>query len=93
MHFYFNAAEKVNGLDDGSIQFKDSGRNRSSFTTVSIDLTGKIDYEVLLDDDANEVPFMTANGIVLPDAIFFLGQRGSKKQLLKVLLNCTCQKR
>lgn len=86
MHFYFNAAGKVNGLDDGSIQFKDSGRNRSSFTSVSIDRTGKMDYEVLLDDDVNEVPFMTANGIVLPDAIFFLGQRGNKKQLLKVNL-------
>ena len=86
MHYYFNAAEKVDKTDDGSIQFKDSGRNRSSFTTVSIDSSGKMDYEVLLDDDANEVPFMTANGIVSPDAVFFLGQRGNTKQLLKVNL-------
>jgi hypothetical protein len=86
MHFYFNAAEKVNGLDDGSIQFKDSGRNRLSFTSVTVDSNGAMNYEVLLDDDTNEVPFMTANGVVLPDAVFFLGRKGNKKQLLKINL-------
>ena len=86
LNFYINAADNVRNLDDGTIEFKETGRNRSAFTQVSVDGNGKINYKKLLDKNDNEVPFMSAKGIVLPDAVFFLGRRGSNKQLLKVNL-------
>lgn len=84
--YFINTSENVKKLKSGSVVFRGTGKNRSDFTVVTVDNKGTMNYRKLLDDDVNEVPFMTANGVVLSDKIFFLGRRGSKKQLLKVQL-------
>lgn len=82
--FFINTAEKVKTNGSGSIEFGDTGQNRSDFTVVSIGKDGNITYKKLLDDNVNQVPFMTANGFILQNKAFFLGRKGGKKQLLKV---------
>ena len=43
-------------------------------------------FQEILDDKDNEVPFMVSNGAISKNSIFFIGRKGKKKQLLKVML-------
>ena len=54
---------------------------------ITIDSEGTYDYKSLIDDKDAEVPFRVGNGIYdFSNEIIFLGQRGRKKQLLKLTL-------
>ena len=87
VHYFINTADEVKNLDDGTIQFRQKGKNRSDLTMVTISENGTMGYKTLLSTNDSDVPFMTANGIILPKAIFFMGRKGSKKQLLRVDLS------
>jgi hypothetical protein len=55
---------------------------------IRINESGDFDYQEVLDDKDNDVPFMVAFGATtLKDhSVFFLGQKGKKKQILKLTL-------
>ena len=54
---------------------------------IKINLNGDIDYQEILSNEENPVPFMVSKGIVIDNAIYFLGRKGKEKQMLKVILN------
>ena len=80
--FFINAKEKIKEISNNRIQFKGIG----NLNLIRINPNGDFEYQKILDDDENEVPFMVSNGIKSGNSVFFLGRKGSTKQLLKVTL-------
>ena len=80
--FFINAKEKIREISNNRIQFKGIG----NVNLIRINQNGDFNYQKILDDDENEVPFMVSNGIKSGNSVFFLGRKGSNKQLLKVTL-------
>lgn len=85
-YLFLNAAEKIEDLGNGRFEFKDVSKNKSNLNLIQIQNNGDLEYQKILDDEENEVPFMVSKGIQLDNSVFFLGRKGSKKQLLKVTL-------
>jgi len=85
-YFFINTADKVTKLRNQRIQFDQKSPKRSNLYVIHINNEGEFNYKELLDDDDNEVPFMVANGAVSKqgDAVYFIGRKGKKKQLLKL---------
>ena len=82
MFFFINAKEKIKEISNNRIEFKGIG----NLNVIRINQKGDFEYQKILDDDENEVPFMVSNGIKSGNSVFFLGRKGSTKQLLKVSL-------
>ena len=80
--FFINAKEKIKELSNNRIEFKGDG----NLYLIRINEKGEFDYQNILDEEENELPFMVSNGIKSGNSVFFLGRKGSKKQLLKVSL-------
>jgi hypothetical protein len=85
-YFFINSGEKIKELDNQRIEFTDIRKNKSNLNLIRVNEKGDFDYEKILDDEENEVPFMVANGISVGNSVFFLGKKGNTKQLLKVTL-------
>ena len=85
-YFFINTKDDVKKLKDGRIEFGQIRKNKSNLNVIQVDANGNFEYEKILDDDENAVPFMVAKGITLDNTVYFLGRRGKTKQLLKVTL-------
>ncbi|WP_262149343.1 hypothetical protein [Chryseobacterium foetidum] len=85
-YFFINTGEKVKKLSNDRIQFGQTGVKRSNLNVIKISENGDFDYQEILDDKENEVPFMVSNGALSGNSTFFIGRKGTKKQLLKVSL-------
>lgn len=85
-YFFINTGEKVKKLSNDRIQFGQTGVKRSNLNVIKISENGDFDYQEILDDKENEVPFMVSNGALSGNSTFFIGRKGAKKQLLKVSL-------
>ncbi|MDF2932937.1 MAG: hypothetical protein K0R36_2268 [Chryseobacterium sp.] len=85
-YFFINTGEKVRKLSNDRIQFGQTSTKRSNLNMIRVNQNGDFDYQEILDDKDNEVPFMVSNGVLSGDSIFFIGRRGTKKQILKVSL-------
>ena len=85
-YLFLNAAEKIKDLGNGRFEFKDVSKNKSNLNLIRIQNNGDFEYQKILDNEENELPFMVSNGIKSGDSVFFLGRKGTKKQLLKVSL-------
>ncbi|MFN3752852.1 hypothetical protein [Flavobacterium sp.] len=85
-YFFINAGEKVKKLRNDRIQFGQTSNKRSNLNVIRVNQNGDFDFQEILDDKDNEVPFMVSDGILSGDSVYFLGQKGKKKQLLKVTL-------
>lgn len=87
-YFFINTGEKVKKLSNDRIQFGQTSTKRSNLNVIRIKENGDFDYQEILDDKDNEVPFMVANGAIFTkeSSVFFLGRKGKKKQLLKITL-------
>lgn len=83
-YFFINASEKIKNLENNRIEFRDTRKNKYNLNLIRINPNGDFDYQEILDDEENEVPFMVSNGIKFGNSVFFLGKKGTKKQLLKV---------
>jgi len=83
VYFFINASDKIKNLDDNRIEFRDTRKNKYNLNLIRINQKGDFEYQQILDDEENEVPFMVSNGIKSGNSVFFLGRKGSKKQLLK----------
>ncbi|MGQ7946009.1 hypothetical protein [Flavobacterium sp. WC2509] len=84
--FFINSGEKIKELKNQRIEFTDIPKNKSNLNLIRVNEKGDFEYEKILDDEENEVPFMVAKGIPLGNSVYFLGKKGSTKQLLKVTL-------
>lgn len=85
-YFFINTGEKVKKLSNDRIQFGQTSAKKSNLNIIRINEKGDFDYQEILDDKDNEVPFMVSNGVLSGDSVFFIGRKGKKKQLLKVTL-------
>lgn len=85
-YFFINTGEKVKKLSNDRIQFGQTSTKRSNMNIIRINQNGDIDYQEILDDKDNEVPFMVSNGAITNNSVFFIGRKGKKKQILKVSL-------
>jgi len=85
-YFFINTGEKVKKLSNDRIQFGQTSTKHSNLNVIKVNQNGEFDYSELLDDKDNDVPFMVASGAISGDSVFFLGQKGKKKQLLKLTL-------
>jgi hypothetical protein len=85
-YFYINTGEKVRKIRKDRIEFKEASPKRSNLNIIRVNENGDFDYREVLDDEENEVPFMVAYGEICGDSVFFLGQKGKKKQILKLTL-------
>jgi len=86
VYFFINASEKIKNLENNRVEFRDTRKNKYNLNLIRIDQKGNFDYQEILDDEENEVPFMVGNGIKSGNSVFFLGRKGTNKQLLKVSL-------
>jgi hypothetical protein len=87
-YFFINTGEKVKKLRKDRIQFGQTSTKKSNLNIIRINQNGDFDYQEILDDKDNEVPFMVSNGALsLKDnSVFFIGRKGKKKQLVKITL-------
>ena len=85
-YFYINAGEKVKKLSNDRIQFGQTSAKKSNLNIIRVNQNGDFDYQEILDDKDNEVPFMVSNGVLSGDSVFFIGRKGKKKQILKITL-------
>ncbi len=85
-YFFINTGEKVKKLSNDRIQFGQTSTKRSNLNIIRIKPNGDFDYQEILDDKDSEVPFMVSDGALTKDAVFFIGRKGKKKQLLRVSL-------
>lgn len=85
-YFFINTGEKVKKLSNDRIQFGQTSTKKSNLNVIRITPDGNFDFQEILDDKDNEVPFMVSNGAVSKNSVFFIGRKGKKKQLLKVML-------
>lgn len=85
-YFVINTGEKVRKIRRDRIEFKEASPKRSNLNIIRVNENGDFDYREVLDDKDNEVPFMVAYGELCGDSVFFLGQKGKKKQILKLTL-------
>lgn len=85
-YFFINTGEKVKKLKNDRIQFGQTSKNRSNLNVIRINQNGDFDFQELLDDKDNDVPFMVSDGAISNNSVFFIGRKGKKKQLLKITL-------
>jgi len=85
-YFFINSKEQVKKLKNDRIEFRQIRKNKSNLNIIQVDTNGDFEYEEILDDEENAVPFMVSKGVTIDNAVYFLGRRGSDKQLLKVTL-------
>ena len=84
-YFFINAKEKIKELSNKRIEFKGvNWLNNSNLYLILVNEKGEFVYKEILNSEENEVPFMVSKGVVIDNSIVFLGQKGKKKQLLKV---------
>lgn len=86
LYFFVNADEKVSLLKDGRIEFGQVSKDKSNLNLLSIDTSGNFEYQEILSSSSSSIPFMVSKGIVVDNAVYFLGRKGKEKQLLKVTL-------
>ena len=85
-YFFINASEKIKKLSNDRILFKHVRKNKSNLNIIRINKNGDFDFQEVLNNESNEVPFMVSQGIVNKESVFFLGKKGKDKQLLKISL-------
>lgn len=85
-YIFINSKDEIKKLSNDRIEFRGVGRNRSNLNVITIDEKGDFEFNEILDDESNEVPFMVSKGFVIDNSIFFLGRKRKEKQLLKVTL-------
>lgn len=85
-YFFINTGEKVKKLSNDRIQFGQTSAKKSNLNIIRINQNGDFDYQEILDDKDNEVPFMVSYGANTNEAMYFIGRKGKKKQLLKVMM-------
>lgn len=85
-YFFINTGEKVKKLKNDRIQFGQTSTKKSNLNVIRIKPNGDFDYQEILDDKVNEVPFMVSSGAITEKSVIFIGRKGKKKQLLKVTL-------
>jgi hypothetical protein len=86
VYFFINTGEKVRKLRNDRIQFGQTSTKRSNLNIIRINQDGDFEYQEILDDKENEVPFMVSEGVLSNNSVFFIGRKGKKKQLLKISL-------
>ncbi|SEQ19184.1 hypothetical protein [Flavobacterium urocaniciphilum] len=85
-YFFINTGEKVKKLSNDRIQFGQTSTKKSNLNIIRINPEGNFDFQEILDDKANEVPFMVSSGAIASNSVYFIGRKGKKKQILKVTL-------
>ncbi len=86
--FISTAAENPQLLPGDRLLFKQGlGRNRNVFV-IKLDTEGHISYKKLIDDKETRLPLMVSKPLfnIKDNQIIFYAKRGSKKQLVKVLI-------
>jgi hypothetical protein len=73
-------------LSNDRIQFGQTSTKRSNLNVIRITPDGNFSFQEILDDKANEVPFMVSDGALSKNSVYFIGRKGKKKQLLKITL-------
>jgi hypothetical protein len=88
-YFFVNTDEAVKNLGNSRVQFNFTNAKKSNVNIIRIDEKGDLDYKEVLDDQQNAVPFLVGRGIASKrgDSVYFMGWKGKKKQLLKIVLN------
>ena len=85
-YFFINTRDKIKKLKNDRIEFGQIRKNKSNLNVIEVNAVGDFEYQELLDDEQNAVPFMVSKGAVIDNAVYFLGRKGNNKQLLKVTL-------
>ena len=85
-YFFINASEKVKELQNNRIEFKDVNPNKANLYLLTLNKIGTFSYQLLLNDEETEVPFLVSKGIIIDNSCYFIGRKGKKKQLLKITL-------
>jgi len=85
-YFFINTKDKIKKLKNDRIEFGQIRKNKSNLNVIEVNVAGDFDYQEILDDEQNEVPFMVSKGAIIDNTVYFLGRKGKDKQLLKVTL-------
>jgi hypothetical protein len=85
-YFFINTRDEIKKLKNDRIEFRQIRKNKSNLNMITVNTNGDLEYQEILDDEENAVPFMVSKGAVLDDSVYFLGRKGKDKQLLKVTL-------
>ncbi|NAS31775.1 hypothetical protein GTQ40_12380 [Flavobacteriaceae bacterium R38] len=86
-YFIINSSDEIKSIKNNRVQFGQASIRKSNLNVLRIDEEGNFDYKELLNSKNNEVPFMVGLGIIdaTSGEAFFLGRKGPKKQLLKLM--------
>ncbi len=85
--FVCTAAENPQLINGERLIFKQGlSRNRNVFL-ISLDTSGKLDYEKIIGDEEARLPLMVSKPLIdsTQDQLLFYAKRGNKKQLVEVV--------
>jgi hypothetical protein len=85
-YLFINTKDKIKKLKNDRIEFGQVRKNKSNLNVIEVNTVGDFNYQEILDDEENKVPFMVSKGTIIDNSVYFLGRRTSNKQLLKVTL-------
>lgn len=85
-YIFVNSAGKINKLSNNRIEFELNSFNDANLNLIKTDANGNISYQEILNDKDLEVPIMVRNGQISDGSMYFMGRKGSKKQLFKITL-------
>ncbi len=85
-YFFVNSRDKIKKLTNDRIEFRQIRKNKSNLNMITVNSNGDFEYQEILDDQENSLPFMVSRGININNFVYFLGRKGTDKQLLKVTL-------
>jgi hypothetical protein len=83
-YLFINSREEVKKLSNDRIEFRQIRKNKSNLNMITVSENGDFDYQEILDDAENSVPYMVSRGIASDNSVYFLGRKGSDKQILKI---------
>lgn len=85
-YFFINASDKIKKLKDDRIEFGQVNIDKSNLNLLKINSNGDFEFQEILGEEENAIPYMVSKGIVIENTVYFLGRKGKNKQLLKVSL-------
>ena len=70
-YFFINTKDKIKKLKNDRIEFGQIRKNKSNLNVIEVNASGDFNYQEILDDEQNEVPFMVSKGALIDNSVYF----------------------
>ncbi|WP_232625238.1 hypothetical protein [Pareuzebyella sediminis] len=89
MYFFINSGENPQKIGNERILFKQGYSRNPNMFVIKVNAEGNLSYQKLVDDKEVRLPIMVSRAYIdkSNDNLLFYAKRGTKKQMIRVLVN------